>query len=437
MKFNQVLASLAQSIHLQGNFDLDIPTSRNSSRLSIKVIGASLLGIFLTGFAWMQFSESRTGFSIKRADIMIATVQKEDLLVDVKAPGTLQPTSLRWIAASSEARVEQIYIQPGARVRKDTLIMQLSNPTLERNLESAGYALQVEEAELTALSKRLQSNYLSQEAVVADFEAQYQNATFRLKANQALSGLQIVSELDAKENELLQAQLSRKVDIEKKRLAQLSELNKAELEAKQARVNQARSLLSLQQELRDNLAVRSGLEGILQQVPVEQGQLVTSGVVLARVAQEDKFKAELRVQESQAKDVSLGQKAQVRAGNQQVTGIVARIDPAVQSGVVIVDVEILDGQLAGARPDLRITASIEIEMKENVLTLRRPVSSQPDSQAQLYVLNESNKGATRHAVNLGKGSLDKIQVVSGLKLGSKVIVSDTRTYNQVPLLNLE
>jgi multidrug efflux pump subunit AcrA (membrane-fusion protein) len=195
---------------------MDIPAPQNSSKVNSKALIASFLLILIIGFTWISFSDAKPTHSVNLDDIMIATVIKEDFIVDVRAPGTLQPTSLRWIAASSEGRVEQIYVQPGARVKQDTLIMQLSNPTLVRNHESAGYALQVEEAELKALDKRLQSNYLSQEAVVADFEARYQNATFRLKANKALSGLKVVSELDAKENELQQAQLSRQLSIEKK-----------------------------------------------------------------------------------------------------------------------------------------------------------------------------------------------------------------------------
>lgn len=220
-------------------------------------------------------------------------------------------------------------------------------------------------------------------------------------------------------------------------MAQLKALNEAELEAKQAQANQARSLLSLQQELRESLNVKAGLDGILQEVPVEQGQQVNSGLVLARVAQEDKFKAELRVQESLARDVNLGQTAIVQVGNQSVIGIVTRVDPAVQNGTVIVDLEIPEGELTGARPDLRITASIEIEKQENVLTLRRPVASQPNSETQLYVLNESNRSATRQTVAFGKGSVEKIHIIEGLQAGSRVIISDTNTYNQASLLSLD
>ena len=405
---------------------MDIPAPKAKTKINIKVL-----------IAWIRFSQVKPTLSINHDDIMVATVQQEDFVVDVRAPGTLQPKSLRWIAASSEGRVEQIYIQPGERVTKDTRIMLLSNPTLVRNLESAGYALQVEEAELKALDKRLQSNYLSQEAVVADYEARYQNATFRLKANEALSGLKIVSELDAKANALQQAQLSRQLAIEKKRLTQLIELNKAELEAKQAQVNQARSMLSLQQELTNNLDVRAGLDGILQQVPVEQGQQVTSGVVLARVAQEDKFKAELRVQESQAKDISLGQSTTIQAGNQITVGKIIRVDPAVQNGVVIVDVAIPEGELTSARPDLRITARIEVEKQTDVLTLRRPVASQPNTEARLYVLNASDQSATRQTVLFGKSSVEKIHILDGLQAGARVIISDTRSYSQARSLTVE
>lgn len=415
---------------------MDIPVAKNSRppiKSAISMFGVALA---LTLIYLLLNTNNNASASVPRSEVIIATVNKEDFLVDVRAPGTLQPTSLRWIAATSEGRIEQLMKQPGARVYKDTVIMQLSNPTLLRNVDSAQFSLEVAKAELVALEKRLQSNYLSQEAVVNDFEARYQNATFRLEANNALSGLQIVSELDAKENKLQQAQLASRLNIEKKRLIQLAELHDAEIKAKQAQVKQTRSNLLLQQELKNNLQVKAGLDGILQEIPVEQGQQVSIGTILARVAQEIKLKAELRVQESQVLDVSLGQSVTVSAGGQHTKGKVIRIDPAVQNGVVVVDVSIPDGGLPGSRPDLRITASIEIENRLNVLTLRRPVLTQAGSEVQLYVLNPNQDKALLTPVSIGSSSLEKVHILAGLENGAQVIVSDTTTFNEASAITL-
>lgn len=415
---------------------MDIPVSTHTALLKRPIIWFASAAIVVIIVYFVAFSGNNVTTRILKSELMIATVQQEDFLLDVRAPGTLQPTSLRWIAATSEGRIEQLLLQPGAKVTPDSIIMTLSNPTLTRNVKSARYALQVAEAELKALKMRLQSNSLSQEAIVNDFEAQYQNATFRLKANDALSGLQVVSALDAKENQLQQAQLASRLTIERKRLTQLSHLNAAELEAKQAQINQARSLLQLQESLQADLNVKAGLEGILQDIPVEQGQQVNGGAILARVAQEKNLKAELRVQESLVKDVTPGQIAIITAGNQTITGTVMRIDPAVQNGVVIVDVALLENGFPGARPDLRITASIEIEHRANVLTLRRPVMAQPDQLAQLYVVNDSEDTARLRDVMLGRGSLDKVHILEGLSPGTRVIVSDTSAFQHATDISL-
>jgi HlyD family secretion protein len=383
-------------------------------------------------FTWAGLNSKTSSVTVSKRDLVIDQVSLGELIRDVRAPGTLQPNRLRWIASSSQGRIEQILIQPGEKVSHDSVIMVLSNPSLTRALEGASYALEVAEAEFIALEKRLKSNYLAQQAVINEVEAQFQNASFRLEANDALSDLQIVSALDAKENQLQQGQLKSRLQIEQKRLDHLAELHQAELNAKQAQVNQTRSQLRLQQSLVNDLQVKAGLSGILQDVPVEQGQQIAMGVVLARVAEADNLKAELRVQESQAKDILLGQKVTLSAGGFSTAGSVSRIDPAVQSGTVIVDVSFAANSLQGARPDLRVSGTIEISRLTNVLTLRRPVQSQENTETLLYVLQEDGAYAVANSVQLGQGSLDKIEIIDGLSAGQQVIVSDTSRFNQQP-----
>ena len=397
-----------------------------------------LVGLLLTTVvAWKVVSESPETIVVNTQDLVIELVTQGEFIRDIRAPGTLQPQTYRWIASTSRVRVEQILIHPGAKVQADTIIMRLSNPALTREFESATYALDVAEAELKALRKKLESDVLAQEAVVNDYQARFENANFRLEANEALSHLQIVSALDVKENKLLQRQYQSRLVIEKKRLEHLKELHVAELNAKRAQVNQTRSGLMLQQSLVKDLSVTAGLNGVLQQVPVEQGQQISTGEILARVAQEDDLKAELRVQESLIKDVLVGQHVVISAGGNKAKGIVNRIDPAVQNGVVVVDVVLEGIRLTGARPDLRISGLIEIERLQNVLTVRRPVQSQEHSENRLYVLNAEGDQANLNRVSFGSGSIDKILVTSGLQVGSRVIVSDTSQFNQQPILSLQ
>ncbi|MFT5690942.1 MAG: HlyD family secretion protein [Oceanicoccus sp.] len=409
---------------------MDIPKKISRKKIGMPTVLFAGFIVAASFYSWSYVGSKSTDIVASRDEMVIAEVTAGDLIRDVRAPGTLQPTKLRWIAASSSGRIEQVHIQPGAQVEEDTIIMVLSNPTLARDVASAKYALQVAEAELVALQKRLESDYLSQEALVAEVDASFQNATFRMEANEALATKQIVPVLDLKETQLLQHQFKTRLQIEKKRLKHFADLQVAEIASQQAQINQARSQFSLQQSLLNDLQVKAGLRGILQEVPVEQGQQITEGIILARVAREDSLKAELRVQESQVRDVRIGQPVTISAGGQSVVGRVQRIDPAVQNGVVLVDVEFSDERLGSARPDLRVDGLIELERLSQVLLLQRPVYSQEHKATTLYRLNDDSNRATLSDVQLGSASLDKIQVLGGLAAGDKVIVSDTRQFNQ-------
>lgn len=405
--------------------------------MSAKKVGAILVVLIVLYSLWNALGSSASSVSADKSELIFDTVIRGNLVLDVRAPGTLQPVQLRWIAASSAGRVEQIFIQPGAEVEPDTVILTLSNPTLARDVETAAFGLQVAEAELVALQKRLESDYLTQQAVVAEFESNYQNATFRVGANEALADKQIVSQLDVKETQLLQQQYANRLHIEKQRLTHLKTLHQAEIEAKQAQLNQAKSQLRLQEALLDNLQVKAGLKGILQQVPVEQGQQINEGEVLANVARVDNLKAELKVQESQVSRVQLGQKVTISAGGQQTLGKVQRIEPAVIEGVVIVDIQIDGEALPNGRPDLRVEGVIEIDRLENILLVKRPVYSKENASTQLYLVDESGNSAALTAIRLGSASLDKIQIKSGLKMGDRIIVSDTRQFQQQPQIALQ
>lgn len=397
------------------------------------VVASSVL--LLLGAAWIFLSGEKSMATVRRTEVVIARVSMGSLVKDIRATGTLVPADLRWLESRVDGRVETILLEAGQSVAKDTLIMELSNPTLSRNVDAARIDLEVLEAETTVLEKRLVRDFLAQEAVVADSQAQYENALFRMNANQALAERLVVSQIEMNESRLLEQQYKARLAIEKERLSHLQELNAAEILANNARVSRARSQLGLQEELLDSLQVRAGIDGVLQEVPLEVGQQIGVGTLLARVAREDNLLAELRVQESQAKDVSIGQEALISANGQSVSGVVTRIDPAVLNGVVIVDVRFEGKILQGMRPDLRVEGSIEIASIPGTLLLKRPVFSRENADAELFRINADNQ-AQKVAVSYGLGSIESIQILQGLQEGDSVVVSDLSAYADKPVLQL-
>ncbi len=397
------------------------------------LIGLACVALAGAGVWYLQADSS--GGATRRSDLTLAQVQRGALLKDIRATGTLVPADLRWLESRVDGRIESILLEAGQPVQQDTLIMQLSNPTLSRNVEAARIDLQVLEAETTVLLKRLASAELAQQAVVAEALSQSEIANFRLTANESLAEKLVVSQIELNDSRLLAQQYKALLSIEQERLAHLRELNVAEVDANTARINRARSQLALQEELLDSLAVRAGIDGVLQEVPLEVGQQISIGTLLARVAREDTLLAELRVQESQASDVEVGQPAMISANGQRAAGIVTRIDPAVLNGVVLVDVRFRDALLPGARPDLRVEGSIEVASLQDALLVPRPVFSRENSEGVLFRLNPDGR-ASRVPVSYGIGSIDAMQVLGGLQEGDTVVVSDASAFADQDTLEL-
>jgi HlyD family secretion protein len=373
--------------------------------------------------------------TVDASQLVIGTVARTGLIRDVRAPGVLVPMELRWIASRVEGRVENILVEAGASVMPDTIIVELSNPTVTRDADTASIELDVLHAEAKVLEQRLINDLLAQKAVVAEYAARYESANYRMEANRGLGN--IVAKVDLNESILLAKQYQERLAFEKERLARLQELQSAELVASKAGIARAERQIQLQQELRDDLNVKAGIEGTLQTVPVATGQLVTPGTPLARVAREDRFKTELRVQEGQARELRIGQKVQISAGGQHTKGTVSRIDPAVQEGTVLVDVNFVGDALPGARPDLRVQGVIEVDRVEDALVLPRPVYSQENTTNELFVLAQDGRSARRVAVELGLGSVDRMQILSGVNEGERVIVSDMSRFAGVDSIALE
>ncbi|MES3008978.1 MAG: HlyD family efflux transporter periplasmic adaptor subunit [Pseudomonadota bacterium] len=410
---------------------MDIPKKTRAGKQRLVVIISALLLLGALGSAYARFNSVSGVTYVNRDDVVISEVVRGNLLREIRAPGNLVPAELRWVAATSNARVKEIMLDPGDAVSQDSVVMTLDNPDLEQALDSATLELEVLEAEFRAMEQRLHNEHLAQESVVAEFSARFEFAEFRMNANKQLLEDEVVSRIELNESILEERQLKTRYALEQRQLESLAALHEAELAAKRARINQSSRALQLQQKLYDELRVRTEFSGHLQDVPVEQGQQVAIGTILARVADNNSLKVELRVQESQVKDVMPGQAVTITAGGNAAKGTVRRVEPEVQQGVVTVDVYFDAEPLVGARSDLRVDGIIELERLDSVLKIQRPVFSQESVAVNLFVLEADGFTATQRLVRIGKTSTEEIEIIEGLTEGDRVIVSDTSQFNQL------
>lgn len=349
--------------------------------------------------------------------------------LQVRGPGVLAPTEIRWVSAQTAGRVERILVRPGAAVEPDTLIAEMSNPDLVQQTEEARFALIAAEAELTERKLRLSSQQLDMHIAMAEARAEYESARLQSEAERDLSERGIVPAIQYRRSELLAEQLKFRLEAEEERLAQFAKSVNAQTASQQARIDQHRNAYERRLAQLDSLQVKAGIAGVLQQVPVEEGQRVTLGANIARVARPDDLQAELRIAETRARDIQIGQPVKVDTRNGIVDGRVIRIDPAVQAGNVQVDVE-LNGELPrGARPDLSVDGMIELERLENVVYTGRPAFGQSDSSISLFRLTEDGREAIRVPVRLGRSSVNDIEITEGLVPGEQVILSDTPAWD--------
>ena len=374
--------------------------------------------------------------SVDRATLWIDTVKRGSMLRQVRGFGVLVPEDIRWIPASTMGRVERILLRPGTIVAPESVILELSNPALDLELQDANWRLQAAEAALTNLRVQLQNEYLQQEAVTAGVGADYERAALQAEVNEQLAAKALVSALALRQSRLDAKQLASRLAIAQKQLESHAESRGARLAVQQAEVDQARAAVQLKKRHVGDLRVRAGVAGVLQIVPAEVGQQVAPGTNLARVADPSRLQAELKIVESQAKDVQLGQIVSIDTHNGFVAGTVVRIDPSVQNGTVTVDVA-FDGALPkGARPDLSVDGTIELERLEDVLFVGRPASGRERSAVGLFRIL-ANGQATRVQVTLGRSSVNTVEVVSGLSAGDQVILSDVSMWDAFDRIRLQ
>jgi HlyD family secretion protein len=373
--------------------------------------------------------------SVERATVWIDTVKRGPMVREVRGLGTLVPENIRWIPATTMGRVERIALRPGVTVNAEAVILELSNPALQQELQDGQLKLRAAEASLTNLRVQMQNDYLQQQASTASIEADAKKAALQADVNEQLSAKELVSTLTLKQSKLDADQLAARYQMALKQLASHAESMPARLAVQQAEVDQVRAMLQLKQQQVDELRVRAGISGVLQLVPVDVGQQVAPGTNLARVADPSRLKAELKIAETQAKDVQIGQSASIDTRNGLIDGRVVRIDPSVQSGTVTVDVA-MDGPLPkGARPDLSVDGKIELERLNDVLYVGRPAFGQEQRAVGLFKLLAG--GATRLQVKLGRSSVNTVEVVSGLNVGDQVILSDMSAWDAFDRIRLQ
>ena len=402
---------------------------------------AVIAGSVLAGIVAISFGLSRlepAAPSVNRATVWMDSVERGEMIRQVRGPGTLEvlPEAIRWVAARTRGRVERRVLLPGVEVEPSTIILELSNPELDQELRDAEFQLQAQEAEMANLQVTVESQLLSQKSMAATVASEFNQAKLQAEADERLFAEKLIGDLILKRSRVRAEELAVRNDLEQQRLDIASASMDAQLAAKRATVEQFKALYALRRSQKSALTVRASIHGVLQEVPVEVGQEVTPGQNLARVAQPDQLKAQLRIAETQAKDIEVGQKAIIDTRNGIIEGKVIRIDPAVQEGTVTVDVALLGALPKGARPDLSVDGTIELERLHDVLYVGRPAYGQAGSTIGLFKLLEDGETAVRAQVRLGRSSVNTIEVIQGLNEGDQVILSDTSAWDAYDRIRL-
>ena len=404
---------------------MDIPRKSQARKRLIRRI---ILGVLVlaagAAVTWKLGKLQPAAPSVDRATVWIDMVKRGPMVRNVRGIGTLVPEEITWVPSVTEGRVDRRLIQPGEKVDPNTVIMELSNPELQNITLSAEWDYKAAESSLTDLRVRLQTGELAQEADMAKLESDFVQAKLQADADAELVKQQLLPELTFKLHKVTAEQLAGRIDVEKKRLEINKESIKAQIAVQQVKVDQLKALYELKKSQLDQLKVRAGVAGVLQQLAVEVGERVAPGAKLARISNPRKLKAELKIAETQAKDVLVGQVASIDTRNVIIPGRVSRKDPSAQGGTVTVDVALLGDLPSGAVPDLSVDGTVELEYLKDVVQVVRPVQGQADSTLGLFKLVEGGKEAVRVQVKLGRASVNTIEIVDGLKPGDQVILSD-------------
>jgi len=416
---------------------MDVPRqinkrSRTVTRTLYGIGGVTVLAAITVGLSHLKPAAP----SVSRATVWVDTVKRGPMLRQVRGLGTLVPEEIRWIPATTEGRVERILIKPGTAVKADSIILEMSNPELENSASDAEWQLKAAEADFTNTKVKLESQFLDQKAVFASTEATAKQASLQAQADTELAQHGLISDLTLKLSQSRAEESAIRLELDRKRLEIAAESTEAELRAQQARLEQLRAQAELRHNQVRQLKVRAGIEGVLQQLPVEVGQRLAPGATLAKVTVPGRLKAELKIAETQAKDIQIGQRASIDTRNGVVEGKVSRVDPAVLNGTVTVDVAMVGALPKGARPDLSVEGTVELERLDDVLYVGRPAFGQEQSVVGLFRLADQGANAVRVQVKLGRSSVNTVEILDGLQAGDQVILSDTSAWDAFDRLRL-
>jgi HlyD family secretion protein len=417
---------------------MDIPRPSNArAKLIRRIVLGSVAVLLIAGVSFGLTRLRPAAPSVDRATVWSDEVKRGSMLREVRGLGTLVPEDIQWIPAQTEGQIEKIVIRPGAIVKPDSVILEMNNLTLKRDVLDAEFQLKAAEADYSSLKVQLSSELLNQRAAEAAVRSEYEQAKIQHEVDDKLFNEGLGSVVNARLSKVKEDQLFIRMQLETERTKNTGDAAEARLQAQMSHVSQQRALYELRHAELDALHVRAGINGVLQLVPVEEGQHVTPGTNLARVADPKRLKAQIKVAETQAKDVTPGQKAAVDTRNGVVNGHVSRVDPSVVNGTVTVDV-VMDGPLPlGARPDLSVDGTIELENLKDVLYVGRPVHGSSESTISLFKLVGDGSEAVRANVKLGRSSVNTVEILGGLQNGDKVILSDMSQWDNYERIRLK
>jgi HlyD family secretion protein len=417
---------------------MDIARPSNArAKLIRRIILGGVAVLFIGGVSFGLTRLRPAAPSVDRATVWSDEVKRGPMLRDVRGLGTLVPEDIRWIPAQTDSRVDRWVLRPGATVKPGSVIMELSDPTLQREELDAEFQLKGAEADLANLKVQVDSDLMNQKAMEAGVRSDYEQAKIQHEVDAKLVAEGLAADVTERLSRVKEQQLAIRVQLEGERTKVAVDSAKARLAAQQAKIDEQNALFQLKKSQVDALHVRAGIDGVLQLVPVEVGQHVTPGTNLARVADPKKLKAEIKIAETQAKDVVIGQTATVDTRNGIVTGHVSRVDPSVQNGTVTVDVQ-FEGLLPdGARPDLSVDGTVELENLKNVLYVGRPVHGASQSTISLFKLTPDGSEAVRTNVKLGRSSVNTVEILDGLQVGDRVILSDMSQWDNYDRIRLK
>lgn len=414
-----------------------VRTDIKKKKLRNRIVWGSTAVILFGLFGWWIMGLDVSTPTVEEERVWLGDVERGEMMREARGIGTLVPEDLRWIASETRGRVENILVRPGAWVEPDTAIMELSNPTLEQQTLDAKLSFEAAKADFLTYDVQLQSNILQLRANLAQLEAQQKEAALDAEIDSELNKEGLVSDLQMRRSILRHEQLTTRLEIERQRLEFSQKNLDTQLSARQASVNQAKARYDLYRDQYEGLTVLAGVAGVLQRQTVEEGMQVGIGQNLSQVADPKNLKAVVRIAEINAKDLIIGLTSIVDTRNGKVRGTIARVDPNVENGTVAVDIRFTEPLPDGARPDLTVEGIVEFERLPNVVKVKRPASSRPESQMTIFKLAADSDIAQRVPITYGKASVSQIEIVQGLQEGDRVILSDMSDWDDYDTIRIQ